>query len=248
MNKAITEGLVLSPPPFENGLDVWSRGNGTPGSGTYDGFASAAFVPADQDFGGCIEIQKTETTQTLRSMGETPLLPGCYLQVKARVKAVSGNLPGVRIAGFAGGAGGAEISGVTTVGPTTTLTTYGDITEVTAIVGIGTRPGVALSWGPEALYGHFGIDLTGANGGVVRVDDIEITDITSAFLRTMMDWVDVTDYGAVGDGVTDNVAAFEAADAAANGREVLIPGGEFYLADSVTFESRTRFQGIYRAA
>ena len=243
MNKAITEGLILTPPPFENGLDVWSRGDGTPGSGTYDGFASAAFVPADQDFGGCLEIQKTEATQTLRFMGETPLLPGCYLQIKARVKAISGNLPGIRIAGFAGGAGGAEVAGVTTVGPTTTLTSYGEVTEITAIVGTGARSGVTLSWGSQALYGHFGIDLTGANGGVVRVDDIEITDITSAFLRTMMDWVDVTDYGAIGDGVTDNTAAFEAADAAANGREVLIPGGDFYLADSVTFESRTRFQG-----
>ncbi|MEP3347488.1 MAG: glycosyl hydrolase family 28-related protein [Litoreibacter sp.] len=243
MNKAITDGLVLTPPPFANGLDVWSRGDGTPGTATYDGFASAAFVPADQDFGGCLEVLKTENTQTVRYMGETPLLPGCYLQIKARIKAISGNLPSVRVSAFAGGAGGAEVTGVTTVGPAIGLTSYGDVAEVTAIVCTSTRNGVDLRWGRNALYGHFGIELLGANGGVVRIDDIEITDITGAFLRGMMDWVDVRDFGAFGDGVTDNTAAFEAADAAADGREVLISEGEYYLANNVTFENRVRFQG-----
>jgi len=32
MNKAVTDGLVLTPPEFDGGLDVWSRGDGTPGS------------------------------------------------------------------------------------------------------------------------------------------------------------------------------------------------------------------------
>ena len=35
MNKAITDGLVLMPPPFADGLAVWSAGDGTPGSETY---------------------------------------------------------------------------------------------------------------------------------------------------------------------------------------------------------------------
>lgn len=76
MNKAITDGVLLMPPAFENGLDVWSSGDGTPGSDTYDGSLNAAFVPADQDFGGCLELLKTDTVQKLRYMGETPLLPG----------------------------------------------------------------------------------------------------------------------------------------------------------------------------
>ncbi|MDF0603500.1 hypothetical protein P1J78_22470, partial [Psychromarinibacter sp. C21-152] len=57
MNKAITDGLALMPPPFADGLDVWSSENGTPGSATYDGAANAAVVPADQDFGGCLELE-----------------------------------------------------------------------------------------------------------------------------------------------------------------------------------------------
>lgn len=243
MNKAITDGVLLMPPAFAGGLGVWSSGDGTPGSDSYAGAANAAFVPADQDFGGCLELQKITGTQKLRYMGETPLLPGCYLQVRARIKAISGNLPSVRIAGWAGGAGGAHVGGVTETGPAVTLTSYGEVVEVTAIVGAGLRGGVDMVWGPGALYGHFGLDLTGPDGGVVRIDDIEIIDITSAFLRDMLSLVDVRDFGAVGDGVTDNAAAFAAADAAADGRRVLVPAGNFFLGDSVTLESQPVFEG-----
>ncbi|MFY0692495.1 MAG: right-handed parallel beta-helix repeat-containing protein [Paracoccaceae bacterium] len=243
MNKAITDGLALMPPPFENGLDVWSRGDGTAGTPTYDGLATAAILPTDADFGSCLELLKTETPQRLRSMGQTPILPGCYLRITARVKAVSGSLPTVQISAFAAGAGDVALSGVTTVGPATTLSAYGEVVEVSAIVGTGARPGVDMPWGDAALYGHFGIDLTGPDGGVIRVDDLEIEDVTSVFLRTLMDWVDVKDFGAVGDGVTDNTAAFEAADAAANGRTVLVSDGVFALSDNVTFENDVRFQG-----
>ena len=83
MNKAITDGLVLMPPPFAAGLDVWSRTDGTPGSDTYDGASNAAFVPADQEFGGALEVQKVDGVQRLRWMGETPILPGCYLRARS---------------------------------------------------------------------------------------------------------------------------------------------------------------------
>lgn len=243
MNKAITDGLVLMPPPFVNGLDVWSSENGTPGSATYDGAANAAFVPADQDFVGCLELLKTTATQKLRYMGDTPILPGCYLRIIARVKAISGNLPTVRIAAWAGGAGGAEVTGLVTTGPAVTLTAYGQVVTVSAIVGTGARGGVNMPWTTQVLFGHFGLDLTGPNGGVVRIDDIEIEDITSAFLRTMMDWVDVRDYGAKGDGITDDRAAFEAADDDAQGREVYVPAGTFYIGSSLTLDNEVRFEG-----
>ncbi len=248
MNKAITDGLVLMPPAFAGGLDVWSRENGTPGSATYQGAANAAFVPADQDFGGALEITKTDAVQRLRYTGETPLLPGCYLRITARVKALSGALPSVRIAAWAGGAGGAAVTGVVLTGPSRSLTAYGQIVEVSAIVGTGQRTGVDMVWGAQALYGHFGLDLTGASGGVVRIDDIVIEDITSAFLRTMMDWVDVRDYGARGDGVTDDRAAFAAADAAALGRQVLVPEGTYFIGSNLTFENEVRFVGTVTMA
>ena len=243
MNKAITDGLVLMPPAFENGLDVWSSEDGIPGSNTYDGAANASLVPADQDFGACLELQKTVATQKLRYMGDTTILPGCYLRITARVKAISGNLPSIRVAAWAGGAGGVNVAGLVEVGSSTTLTGYGEVVEVSAIVGTGTRTGVDMAWGTAAIYGHFGLDLTGATGGIVRIDDIVIEDLTAAFHRTMMDWVDVKDFGAIGDGLTDDMAAFEAADAAALGREVLVSEGTFYLGDHVTFESPVRFEG-----
>lgn len=245
MNKAITDGLVFMPPQFENGLNVWSAGDGTPGSPSYAGSPNAALVPSDQDFSGCLELLKATTTTQLRYTGETPILPGCYLRIRARVKAMSGNLPSVRIAAWAGGAGNAHVTGVVETGPSVALTAYGKVETVEAIVGTGTRNGVDMSWGTAALYGHFGLDLTGANGGVVRIDDIEIEDVTSVFLRTMLDWVDVRDYGAVGDGLADDSAAFEAADAAADatGRDLFVSAGTYFLDANVTLESPARFEG-----
>ncbi|MEM1234033.1 MAG: glycosyl hydrolase family 28-related protein [Pseudomonadota bacterium] len=243
MNKAITDGVVFQPPSFAAGLDVWSTGNGTPGSATYDTASNAIFVPADQDFGASLELQKTATITKVRYTGETPILPGCYLQIKARVKCLSGNFPSVRIAAWAGGAGGANISGVVQTGPSKTLDTYGEVVEVSAIVGTGARGGVDMVWGPTALYGHFGLDLTGTNGGIVRVDDIEVTDVSGAFVGDRLGTVDVLDFGAIPDGTTDCAAAFEAADSAANGRDVYVPAGQYFLASDVTINSRARFEG-----
>jgi hypothetical protein len=243
MNKAITDGVQLMPPAFADGLDVWSSGDGTPGTDTYLNASNAAFVPADQDFGGCLEIQKTTNTTQVRYMGETPLLPGCYLQVKVRIKALSGSLPTVRIAGFAGKGGGGAVSSVTTTGPTTTLTSYGDVLEVSAIIGAGNRTGVDLVWGGETVYGHLGLDLTGPNGGIVRIDDIEITDITSVFLRDIVSIVDVRDYGAVGDGTTDDADAFDAANSDADGRMLLVPEGTYFIDSDMTIDTTVRFEG-----
>jgi hypothetical protein len=243
MNVAITDGLTLMPPPFSAGLSLWSRENGTPSSGSYAGQANAAYVPSDQDFGGCLELQKTASLQKLRCFQQIPFLPGLYLRVTARVKAVSGALPTVRIAAWAGAANGTNVATVPQTGPETTLTSYGTVVTVSAIVGSGNRQGCDMVWGTAPAYAHFGLDLTGPTGGVVRIDDIVIEDVTEIFHRKLMDWVDVRDYGAVGDGVTDDSAAFEAADAAAAGRTVLVSAGTYYLGSNVTFESRVRFEG-----
>lgn len=242
MNMAITDGLQLMPPPFAAGLGQWSREDGTPGTTSYAGQPDAALVPADQDFGGCLELQKTETIQRLRYKGETPFEPGLYLRVTARVKAVAGNLPDVRIAAYAARANGAAVT-VPLTAPAVSLTSYGEVVTVSAIVGSGNRQGVDLVWGTEPVYGHFGLDLTGASGGVVRIDDIVIEDVTGVFHRKMMDVVDVRDYGALGNGTTDDAEAFAAADAAAQGRMVLVSAGTYRLASNFTFNNPVRFEG-----
>ena len=160
---------------------MWSSEDGTPGSITYDAASNATLISADADFGTCFEVQKVEDTQKIRYTGEIPLLAGCYLRVSVKVKAISGALPSVRIAGWAGGAGGAHIDGLTETGNAVALTEYGKVVEVSAIIGGGNRTGVDLVWGRLAIFGHFGLDLIGTSGGVVRVEDIVIEDVTSVF-------------------------------------------------------------------
>ncbi len=243
MNKALTDGLQLMPPAFALGLDVWSSEDGTPGSDTYDGASNATLIAADADFGGCLELLKTSNTQKLRYTGNTPMIPGCYWQIRARIKAVAGPLPSVRIAAWAGDSGGNHVTGLDETGASSALENYGEVIEVSAIVGSGGRGGVDMVWGQDPVFGHFGIDLTGVNNGIVRIDDIIIEDVTNIYTSSKLDVVDVTDYGAVGDGSTNNVAAFEAADAAANGRTVLVPDGVFQLNSTVTIASEIRFHG-----
>jgi hypothetical protein len=248
MNKAITDGLVLMPPAFSAGLNLWSRGDGTPGSGTYLGQPNAALVPSDQDFGGCLELQKTDTVQKVRSFAQTPMQPGMYLRVTVRVKAISGNLPSVRIAAWAGNIGQTNVVAAPQTGVATTLTSYGTVVTVSAIIGAGNRTGVDLVWGTTPVYAHIGLDLTGSSGGVVRIDDIVVEDVTSVFHRDLMNWVDVRDYGAIGNGVADDTAAFAAADLAAAGRSVLVSKGTYFLAGTITFENAVGFEGTITMA
>jgi len=243
MNKAITDGLDFMPPAFIDGLADWSSEDGTPGSATYDGAANAALVASDPDFGPCLELQKTETLQTLRYMGDTPMLPGCYIKVSIRFKVLSGLFPSVRVAGWAGGAGGAHVTGLDETGPELLPDTYGRIYTVSAIIGTGERTGVDMVWGTEPVYGHFGLDMTGDNGAVVRIESVEIDDKTSIFHRKLMGWVDARDYGAIGDGITDDRLAFLAADADAQGREIVVSEGTYYIGSSTTIRSPIRFEG-----
>ena len=68
-----------------------------------------------------------------------------------------------------------------------------------------------MVWDRKAVYGHFGLDPKGPIGGVIRIDDLVIEDVTELFFRDFLNQVDVRDYGALGDGSTDDRAAFVAA-------------------------------------
>ena len=104
----------------------------------------------------------------------------------------------MRVAAWPTAVGSVYAHGLIESGPTITLTRLGEILEVSAIIGTGPRTGVDMPCGSAAIYGHIGLDLTGPNGGVIRIDDIEIEDVTSAFHRTMIDWVDVRDFRGCG--------------------------------------------------
>lgn len=243
---AIIGNQSLMPRAFRLGLNQWSQTDGRPGSPTWAGAANAAVVPADEDFGSCLEILKQSTVTSLRYMQRTPVSPGSYLRISARIKAVAGNLPQVRIAGFAGNSAGTNVTGVTQVGPVTTLPGYGQVVEVSAVVGNGRRDGVDMAWGRSATFGYFGLDLIGDNNGSVRIESIVIEDVTAAFVPDMLDWVDVRDYGAIGNGTTDDRAAFVAADQAAAGRSLVVPAGTFYIGSDLSLSSPVRFTGTLR--
>ena len=248
MNKAISEGLVLMPPPFSAGLNLWSREDGLVGQGSYLGQSNAAFVPSDQDFGGCLEITKTQSTMKLRCFQAIPFQPGLYLRVTAKVKAISGPFPTVRIAGWAENSSGGNVGTAVQTGPSTLLTTYGEVVTVSAIIGSGDREGVDMVWGLAPVLGHLGLDLIGNTGGVIRIEDIVVEDVTDVFFSVRFNWVDVRDYGAVGDGVADDLAAFNAADDAAAGKIVLVSPGTYYLSNSITFDNPVQFEGTVTMA
>ncbi|MFD1881044.1 glycosyl hydrolase family 28-related protein [Paracoccus pacificus] len=243
MNIAITQGVALMPPRFSAGLATWSRSDGTPSSPNWANVSTAAVVPADQDFGTCLELTKTEDLCRIRYKGNTPIRPGVYLRISARIKAIAGPLASVRVGSWAGTNAGARVGGLAETGAMTPLPGYGEVVEVSAIVGAGNRGGVDLVWGTAPDIGHFGIDLLGANGGTVRIESIRIEDVTDAFLRDMMDWVDVRDFGAKGNGVSDDREAFAAADAAARGRSIVVPAGVYAINADLTIQSPIRFEG-----
>ena len=148
-----------------------------------------------------------------------------------------------RIAGWAGDGQRNHVDGLVEVGPTTAMRNYGEIIEVSAIVGIGSRKGVDMAWGTKPVFGHFGLDLVGSNGGVFRVESLRIDDITAAFVPSLLDWVDVRDFGAVGDGVTNDRDAFIAADRASDGGWVVVPEGNFFISGDLSIDSPIRFKG-----
>jgi len=242
MNKVVTDGIHLMPLPFSAGLDRWSCENGKPGEATYADLLEAAVVNNDPVFGSCLRMVKDQMVTRLRYAGETPILPGCYLQITARVRVTSGPLPTVRIAGWPGRAGMGGAAEHTTKGPAVAVTNLDEVVTVKAIVATAHRTGVDLVW-QDAIYGHFGIDLTGPSGATVIVDDLIIEDVSATFQGDLFAAIDVRDYGAIADATTDASAAFGAADMAAQGREVIVPPGVFFLGEDVRLASVFRFVG-----
>ena len=170
----------LMPPAFAEGLDDWARGDGTPDSPTYDRVDSARIALNDRDFGACLELRKTDRVQRLRYMGELPIRPGGYVEITARIKALRGPLPMVRIATWPGGTGGHGIADLPSTGPLLPIEAHDAPVCLRVVIGPQAGPGVDLVWDDRALYAHVGLDLVGPDGGVVRIEDIAVRDVTSS--------------------------------------------------------------------
>ena len=72
--------------------------------------------------------------------------------------------------------------------------------------------------------------------------------MTELYFQDLLKHVDVRDYGALGDGTTDDRSAFVAADAAAAGREILVPSGSYFIGRSLTLHAPVSFEGTLNMA
>jgi hypothetical protein len=173
--------IDLMPPAFAEGLDDWSCGDGTPDSPSYDRASFARLAVNDPDFGTCLEMRKIEPVQRLRYMGELPLPRGGFIEIVARIKALRGPLPQVRIAAWPGGAQGRHVPDLATAGPDLSFAGHCFVLELRAVIGPEPLPGVDLVWDARALYAHVGLDLVGPSNGVVRVADLAVREVTDRF-------------------------------------------------------------------
>ena len=104
-------------------------------------------------------------------------------------------------------------------------TAFGQFLEVNTLIDPGLRDGLDMVWGTSPDYGHFGLDLTGQNGRAIRIESLQIENVSALFMLQNTNILDICDYGATGDGETPNYDAFSAADEAAAGLSLLVPEG-----------------------
>ncbi|MFS4438630.1 glycosyl hydrolase family 28-related protein [Paracoccaceae bacterium GXU_MW_L88] len=238
----MVQNTGLMPPAFSDGLIKWSaRADG----GTERTLADleAMVIPSDNEFGTCLEVRAAGGVQPIRAVERTLVQSGQFLRITARVRAVSGGIPSVRIAAWAGDTRGNHVADMDEYGAYGRPAEMGGVVEVTAMVGIGVRSGFDMPWTSDVRYAHFGIDVNVKAGSLYRVDDIVIEDVTALYLRELLDFVDVRDFGAVGDGQVDDHAAFVAADNAAKGKTVVVPEGIYKVSRNLTMRSPMRFTG-----
>ena len=173
--------IDLTPPDFAEGLDDWSAGDGTPDTPTYEAAEHVRIAAGDPDFGTCLEMRKIEPVQRLRYMAELPIPNGGFLEVRARLKALRGPLPGARIAAWPGGLHGRMVADLPAQAPVAELPAHGAVLSLAAVIGSAPRPGVDLVWDGRVLYAHVGLDLVGPDGGVVRIERLFVRDVSPHF-------------------------------------------------------------------
>jgi hypothetical protein len=181
MNFHARPEVDLMPPPFAEGLDDWTWGEGMPDGPSYDEADFARVAPRDLVFGTCLELRTVEPVQRLRYMGELPVARGAFLEVTAALKVVRGPLPKARIAAWPGGARGLGVAGLPMQGPLETFAGHDRVRELRAVIGPAALPCVDLVWDERVLYTHVGLDLVGEAGAVVRVSGIAVREVTGDF-------------------------------------------------------------------
>ncbi len=175
----VLDGTLLMPPLFAQGLDRWSPEDGDP-AGPSLADDRRALIAGDEALGPCLELRLACALTRVLWMGETPLLPGGVVRLWLRARTVAGPAPVVRIAGRPGGAGGRALEGRREAGNDVPLDPR-KVRRVSATAGQGyARAGLDMAWGSDALFGHFGFDVLGERGTVLRIDRLRIELVAPA--------------------------------------------------------------------
>lgn len=234
----------FSPPAFAQGLENWSRTTGEAGTSHYGEFTGAVLIPNDPDLGSCVEVTTAVLQQKFRCFLRTPLAPGRYLRCCLRFKQVSGPMANLEVASRWIDGDDQTILGLKLTGPEVTATNAGTVYETIAIFAATKYDHVDGAWKYDAVEANFGFNINaGAPGAVVRIADMVIEDVSPQSVDPTLAAYDVRDFGAVGDGVTDNRDAFLKADAAANGRTIIVPEGDYALLGDLELKSDWKFVG-----
>ncbi len=242
MTADLIYGQSILPKKFREGLKYWRSSLLNVSAQHIDRQSNYQLVETIGDDYGCLKFKKNESTQQLVYDNKIPIKIGQYLEIKATLKLKSGSAPDVRVVATPMSGSSTIITGMPTQGPKVTVPNAGSC-EVSAIVGSGNRDGVDMAWGLDFESMFFGLEFSGPNGGEIYIQDIEIIDATGHFLSTNSDWVDIRDFGAIGNGKHDCHEAFVRADAEADGRAIFIPKGSYFVGSTLTLKSPIRAYG-----
>lgn len=167
------DASLLMPPPFARGLDRWSPADGDPAGPSLADGPGAFFLRRDEALGHCVELRLRRRVTSVRWMGETPLLAGRVLRLSVRARGQTGHAA-VRLAGWAGGAGGRELTGQPASGREVPLDARRVRTAVATVARSAPAPGLDMAWDQCAIFGHFGFDVLGEEGAIVRLDRLRV--------------------------------------------------------------------------
>lgn len=119
---------------------------------------------------------------------------------------------------------------------------YKFVLKTSAFITIGTYDNIAGAADPADIYAALAASSGSSLVGFIQSGSGAVATTVQAKLR---ETVSVLDFGAVGDGVTDDTAAFNAALAASN--NVVIPPGTFKLTSNITVPSGSILTGAGNA-
>ena len=235
-------GASIIPHKFIEGLEKWRSDLRNKNAPKLDTFENISINLGGNDDYAKLSLAKNQDSIQLVHDEPIPISDTQYLEVKFSVTLLTGVSPSLRVIATPSTQTKSAISGFAQNGPSQELLS-GVTTEISAIIGPGARPGVDLVWTNNSKFLMFGIEIFGANGANLLIDNISITDVSGAFMAVHSGIVDIRDFGGIGDGATDCFDAFATADSLANGRTIYIPEGDFYISKKITIHALLQCKG-----